>query len=92
MLSRKETSHVLVRLLLRGDVKSIQQPFHTHAKNKINALRILSEIADKPFRPVPQNFGSGLLRFTLHRFALYILSFTQKVVPPRHEVLGTSKT
>ena len=26
------------------------------------------------------------------RFALYILSLTQKVVPPRHEVLGTSKT
>ena len=26
------------------------------------------------------------------RFAVYILSLTEKVVPPRHEVLGTSKT
>ena len=73
--SRKETSHVLVRLQLRRDVKSIQQPFHTHAKNQINALRILSEIAEKPFRPVPQNFGFGLLRFTLQLPASHCTSF-----------------
>ena len=73
--SRKETSHVLVRLQLRRDVKSIQQPFHTHAKNQINALRILSEIAEKPFHPVPQNFGFGLLRFTLQLPASHCTSF-----------------
>ena len=60
---------------MRRGVKSIQQPFHTHAKNQINALRILSEIAEKPFRSVPQNFGFGLLRFTLQLPVSHCTSF-----------------